>query len=357
MFFLSLPLPLPAKVLLQRGRIKQARKPPGTAFGRTEREVNWTACPSAKPKPQAGGGIVDLEEPDTPENKKKEQTLPNGNSTIEGGRKGIKVFEEENIQATALSVELLPVVTRTVKQRMWTGSQLIVFGGDDTSHIFNKAERYDEENDSWMPIPSMLTESEDGTVKGKNGFGVTVLNGEAYAISGSNAETWLTTVEKYDPRLGQWSFVKDVHMPRFGCTAATMDGHIYVIGGHNGNFGLNSVERYDPKKDEWAYVAPMNLQRSYAASIVLRGHLYVIAGTDVTQADKSTCATFKSIEWYDKKKNKWLLLDRPLQIARSFASAAVYKHVIYVFGGEGCAARGRDNFHKSVEKLDTHSVR
>eukprot|EP00457_Paulinella_chromatophora_P003795 gb/GEZN01003803.1/.p1 GENE.gb/GEZN01003803.1/~~gb/GEZN01003803.1/.p1 ORF type:complete len:524 (-),score=96.69 gb/GEZN01003803.1/:144-1715(-) len=255
------------------------------------------------------------------------------------------------VQQTIQQLEVLvhPTDNRTGHATVWVPNQLLVIGGDNTTQVCNTVERYDQHTNSWKQMGGSGLLWSQGNTSGKNGFGTAVLDGDVYAIGGSDAVHWLTSVEKFESRLNKWVYVSDLIIARFGGAAATLGGKIYMIGGHNNRIALTSVERYDPKLNTWEFVASINVQRSYATAVVLEGHLYVLGGSDVSQ---NTCTSWATVEWYDAVSNKWVMLQAPMLHRRSGGSSAVVDGVLYVMGGEAC-----DGFLSSVERFDPKGAR
>ena len=50
--------------------------------------------------------------------------------------------------------------------------------------------------------------------------------------------------------------------PREGAGLANLDSILYCVGGYDGNSILNSIERFDPRTGQWTGLAPMSTRRS-----------------------------------------------------------------------------------------------
>lgn len=62
---------------------------------------------------------------------------------------------------------------------------------------------------------------------------------------------------------------------------AVLDNLIFACGGHCGQSYLNSVERYDPATNQWSCdVAPTSTCRTSVGVAVLDGRLYACGGQD-----------------------------------------------------------------------------
>ena len=94
------------------------------------------------------------------------------------------------------------------------------------------------------------------------GVGVAVVGEFLYAIGGFDDSSPLDSVEKYDPRTNQWTYVASMTTCRGGVGAGAMGGRLWAVGGHNGEQYLNSVESYNPLADLWEEGALMHVFRA-----------------------------------------------------------------------------------------------
>ena len=94
------------------------------------------------------------------------------------------------------------------------------------------------------------------------GVGVAVVGEFLYAIGGFDDSSPLDSVERFDPRKNQWTYVANMTTCRGGVGAGALGGRLWAVGGHNGEQYLNSVESYDPLFDVWEISAPMHTFRA-----------------------------------------------------------------------------------------------
>lgn len=59
---------------------------------------------------------------------------------------------------------------------------------------------------------------------------------------------------------------------------ATINNKLYVCGGYDGNTFLQSVEEYDPVNNQWRVLSSMALMRSRVALVANMGKLWAIGG-------------------------------------------------------------------------------
>ena len=97
------------------------------------------------------------------------------------------------------------------------------------------------------------------------------MDGAVYALGGKRDDnSYLSTVERFDPRAGKWANVAPMGAKRSWFAAAVLDGAVYALGGYAlGGGASNTVERFDPRAGKWADVAPMGARRQNFAAAVL----------------------------------------------------------------------------------------
>ena len=85
---------------------------------------------------------------------------------------------------------------------------------------------------------------------------------------------------------------------RLGVAVAVLNGYLYAIGGSDGQSPLNSVERYDPQKNQWTAMAPMSTRRKHLGCAVYNNMIYAVGGRD-------DCTELSSAERYNPATNSW----------------------------------------------------
>ena len=105
------------------------------------------------------------------------------------------------------------------------------------------------------------------------GAGVAELNGFLYVVGGFDDNSPLNSVEKFDPKLNQWTTMANMSCPRGGVGVAALAGKIYAVGGHDGSNYLQSVESYDPQTNKWEMVASIATCRAGAGIATVMCHV------------------------------------------------------------------------------------
>jgi kelch-like protein 20 len=72
-----------------------------------------------------------------------------------------------------------------------------------------------------------------------------------YAVGGWCSGDAISSVERMDPRTGEWKCVASMTKRRCGVGVAVLNDQLYAVGGHDGQCYLNSIERYDPHTNQW----------------------------------------------------------------------------------------------------------
>jgi kelch-like protein 20 len=96
----------------------------------------------------------------------------------------------------------------------------------------------------------------------------------------------------------KWSKVAPMTTRRLGVAVAVLGGYLYAIGGSDGQTPLNTVERFDPRSNKWTIVAPMSTRRKHLGCAVFNNFIYAVGGRD-------DCMELSSAERYNPITNSW----------------------------------------------------
>jgi hypothetical protein len=141
---------------------------------------------------------------------------------------------------------------RALHTAVWTGHEMIVWGGDDATGVFGTGGRYDPATDTWRAttltgIPA--ARSMHSAVW--TGSGMLVHGG----FGGPGAAWDLTSSAIYDPLADRWSFVPEApEARRLHGSVWTPDG-LLAWGGYRGDTPLATGARYDPSTRTWSALA------------------------------------------------------------------------------------------------------
>ncbi len=139
---------------------------------------------------------------------------------------------------------------RNYHTAVWTGTEMIVWGGiGGTSGYTNTGGRYSPPTNTWLPT------STGANVPSKRRGHTAVWTGtEMIVWGGYDGINYLATGGRYVPSTDTWaatSMVADVPAGRVGHTAVWTGTRMIVWGGYDGVIDLNTGSRYVPTTDDW----------------------------------------------------------------------------------------------------------
>jgi N-acetylneuraminic acid mutarotase len=124
---------------------------------------------------------------------------------------------------------------------VWTGSQMIVWGGFDGSSYLNTGGRYNPSTDSWVA---------DSTTNAPTGreFHTVVWTGSEMIVWGGDQgyPNYLGTGGRYNPGTDNWTATSTTNAPqaRTGHTSVWTGSEMIIWGGYNGSQQVNTGGRY-----------------------------------------------------------------------------------------------------------------
>jgi N-acetylneuraminic acid mutarotase len=172
------------------------------------------------------------------------------------------------------------------------GHKLYAAGGMTAGlpgHATSRLDIYDFDTGRWSRGPDMPTAREH--------VGWAVFHGDLYVVGGRDDRTdALPTVERFNPRSGNWEAVAPLVVPSGGLGAVAADGRLFAVGGGNDRESTvtNAVQRYNLATNSWSLAPHMRTGRHGFGIADADGRIYTIGG--------SACALFspvKTVESYD----------------------------------------------------------
>src|SRR6266853_6128046 len=164
----------------------------------------------------------------------------NGSSDLDSGGR----YTPSTDSWTATSSINLPTA-RDSHTAVWTGSEMIVFGGFNLQTALNTGGRYNPATNSW--ISTALS----ALVRGNH---TAVWTGsEMIAWGGTDPVHYLNTGERFNPTTNTWTGTSIVNPPsaRYYHTAVWTGSEMIVWCGGGQTDYLNTGGRYDPSTDTW----------------------------------------------------------------------------------------------------------
>jgi hypothetical protein len=154
---------------------------------------------------------------------------------------------------TATSITNAPA-GRIRHAAVWTGSEMIVWGGADSSNQFNTGGRYNPSTDSWTATST--TNAPSGRFSH-----TTVWSGSEMIVwGGLSMSGYSNTGGRYNPNTDSWTATTIANAPvaRYDHTAVWSGSEMIVWGGADSSNQFNTGGRYNPSTDSWTATSTTN---------------------------------------------------------------------------------------------------
>lgn len=143
---------------------------------------------------------------------------------------------------------------RTGHTAVWTGQQMIVWGGKGAEAQDYRADgaSYDPAADKWTPLPT------DGAPGGRSGHAALWTGSEMLILGGESASGPLSSGHAYDPVRRRWRVLNGAGnpSPRREATAAWTGAEVLVFGGQGVSGPIGLLQRLDPQAASHFYTKP-----------------------------------------------------------------------------------------------------
>src|SRR5436190_10769701 len=168
---------------------------------------------------------------------------------------------------------------------VWTGSEMIIWGGspDAGQSFMNAGGQYNPTTDSWTAT------STTSAPAARDDHTAVWTGSEMIVWGGTDGSSYLNTGGRYNPGTDSWTATSTTSAPagRFDHTAVWTGSEMIVWGGSAGSSGLNTGGRYDPGTGNWTATSTTSAPDGRA------GHTAVWTGSEMIvwggSADNSRC--------------------------------------------------------------------
>ena len=111
--------------------------------------------------------------------------------------------------------------------------------------------------------------------------------------AGNGCDTYLDSVELFDPKTRTFQFAAPMSTPRAGHAAVVLeDGRVMVCGGWTGQGATTSAELYDPVTEQWTSIGDMNDARESLMAVPLPDGRVLVTGGSGGQDDLASAEIF-----------------------------------------------------------------
>jgi N-acetylneuraminic acid mutarotase len=188
---------------------------------------------------------------------------------------------------------------RSYHTAVWTGSEMIVWGGDNNNIRLNTGSSYDPSTDSW-------TATSTTNAPAGRAFHTAVWTGIEMIVWGGfgNGATF-NTGGKYNPGTDSWTATSTTNAPtaRGSHTAVWTGSEMVVWGGDDANLvALNTGGRYNPNTDSWTATSTTNPPdaRLVHTAVWTGNEMIIWGGRD------ENSVFFNTGGRYDPSSNSWM---------------------------------------------------
>ncbi len=151
------------------------------------------------------------------------------------------------------------------------GSTVVLFGGHDDFAPLGDGGRYASDVDAWLPMADATLPPV--SMMGRSGHSVVWTGSEVLIFGGHNDLAPLGDGAAYDPAANTWRPLSQqgAPSPRTGHSAVWADGVMIVYGGRGPEGPLSDGGIYDPVQDSWQPLSPTGYPGTYEHSAVWTG--------------------------------------------------------------------------------------
>jgi N-acetylneuraminic acid mutarotase len=184
---------------------------------------------------------------------------------------------------------------RSSHTAVWTGSEMIVWGGEaSTGGVFNSGGRYNPSIDTWAATST--TNAPEGREEH-----AAVWTGSEMIVWGGSGISALNTGGRYNPSTDTWIATSTANVPeaREEQTAVWTDNEMIVWGGDGTNGFLNNGGRYNPSTDTWRATSIADAPDARA------GQTAVWTGSEMIVWGGSGISDFNTGGRYDPNTDSW----------------------------------------------------
>src|SRR6266545_948398 len=228
-------------------------------------------------------------------------------------------------------------------QALWTGSEMIVWGGFTVAQgtgIANDGAIYDPATDSWRPIdtfflPREIYSSNEAVWTGR----------QLLVVATSYSFSVPYVVARYDPATGLWSLASMTGAPDVIGERVAWTGSELILWGQQTELGSSAGGRYDPVSDSWKSMAQVGAPSGRRSHTILWADSRALVWGGITSSGEETLKTGAA---YDPVADAWEQLPRPVDDIGREAHTAIWSgRDMIVWGGRKGTGPGGQEYLKS----------
>lgn len=216
-----------------------------------------------------------------------------------------------------------PPAARHAHTAIWTGTELIIWGGMSGGGYFNDGVRYNPAFNLWIPISTVGAPT-------ARGLHTAVWTGKEMLVwGGTDGGKAFQDGGRYDPVANTWKPILPEGSPvgRSQHTAVWTGKELLVWGGHDGNGPLNDGARYNPEAASWSELATRDAPAGRVGhTAIWTGRVMIIWGGDAR-------GVVNDGGRYDLEENRWTSLPTDKAPSARYEHTAVWTGTEMVIWG------------------------
>lgn len=158
---------------------------------------------------------------------------------------------------------------------VWTGTLMIVWGGLNAGGVQSDGAAYNPSNNTWATLPTLNAPS------ARVLHSVSWTGADMIIWGGwNNAGTYYSTGSRYNPGTNLWTPVSNTNAPsvRSSHTATWTGTAMVVFGGYNGTTVLGTAASYNPSNNTWTTLFPGTIGMYGQTAVWTGNHILYFGG-------------------------------------------------------------------------------
>jgi len=226
-----------------------------------------------------------------------------------------------------MEIEDAPIGGRYVHSVVWTGTEVLVWGGQRSGRFLDDGAAYDPNTDNWRLLATSPLRARARHTAVWTGEVMIVWGGDGSPAANANGAL-------YDPHADTWIPIADAGLgPHSGHTATWIGSEMIIYGGRGFASDDPVALAYDPTQDRWRSVTESGLGNRSGHTAVWTGFELIIWGGWVFDPETEAEITSSSGAAYDPVTDEWRQLANSPLAPRSDHSAVWTGTELVIWGG------------------------
>lgn len=239
---------------------------------------------------------------------------------------------ENNSKSSWTVLPPSPLAPRSGHSAVWTGTEVLIWGGEDGGKFFGDGAAFDPETEQWRPLAR-------SPLAGRSAHSAVWTGTEMLIWGGAQGgHDVFDGGAAYDPSTDNWRELPEGPAGRFNHSTVWTGEEMIVWGGTSGEGlpALGSGASYDPRRDQWEPIsaAPIDPRLGHAAAWDGR-RMIVWGGADYSSDEPQPFADGAT---YDPSSDQWSLLHGDSTVTGRIGHAVFWVNDSLVITGGGGAA-------------------